>query len=459
MKEKMQAKNRIGGISAKTLAIPFLLVVAALLISIVLLIIDINHSSTSLFGLMERSGAYQIDAYDMQASNTTLSETCSTYVQMPLLPNESTNLGPLMTFVNELDSERRAPKIAQRFQEYDVSYAARACVERAAEYSEQLLDTQIHAIAIISSIPDYALPVDEIPSLSIFIDYDLTQEEQNKTKEEKITYAKSLITAQSYAQTRSYVAQNITECNNILKEEFSQAQANTRKHVTTMRDVLWVEIFAIIFILSGGFAVLYLLILKPLENYSKDITSNQSISHKAKLSEMKQLVSSFNGLWDYRNKLEEILRTEAENDALTGLPNRYCMEHDLLKLENSNKSIAVLMFDVNFLKQINDTEGHLAGDKLIRTTASCIKECFDVENNCYRIGGDEFLVLLYDCKREEIKRRVERFKMTLLREKISVSVGYAYSNKTEKDSFKDLLAEADKSMYKQKKQVHNVSEK
>ena len=74
---------------------------------------------------MERSGAYQIDATSMQASNTILSETCNNYLQMPVLPNDDANIGPLMTFVAELDSDRRSPKVADRFGEYDVSYVVR----------------------------------------------------------------------------------------------------------------------------------------------------------------------------------------------------------------------------------------------------------------------------------------------------------------------------------------------
>jgi len=461
VREKNTSKSRIGGVSAKTLAIPVLVVVAALLVSIVLMIIDINHSSNSLFDLMQQSGAYQLDAYDMQASNTVFSETCSSYIQTPVLLNSSPNVGPLMAFVGELDSDRRSPKIAERFRNYDVSYEARLCVERASEYSEQILEVQIHAIAVMSSISEYALPVDEYPALSVFSNYELTQTEIDMSKDEKIGYARSLISAQAYTQTRYYISENINRCNEILNEDFSRAQAQTKNHVTIMRNVLWGEIFAIVFILCGGFAGLYLLILKPLKNYSDDIKTNHSIAHPARTSEMKQLVNSFNSLWEYRNKIETFLRTEAENDALTGLPNRYCLERDLLEIESLDKPVAVFMFDVNFLKQTNDTKGHLAGDQLIRTVASCIKECFEIDknNNCYRIGGDEFVALLVGCNKEEIKMRLERFKFVLTRENVSVSVGFAFDNKLESGGMKILMEKADKSMYKQKKEIHELSEK
>lgn len=120
--------------------------------------------------------------------------------------------------------------------------------------------------------------------------------------------------------------------------------------------------------------------------------------------------------------------------------------------------MTVLVFDVNYLKRVNDTEGHLAGDKLIRTAASCIQECFstDLPGNCYRIGGDEFAAVLRTESEAELKSRIDRFKLALEREKISVSVGYAVGRMTHDGSFKRLMSDADKSMYDQKKRVHDT---
>jgi diguanylate cyclase (GGDEF)-like protein len=172
--------------------------------------------------------------------------------------------------------------------------------------------------------------------------------------------------------------------------------------------------------------------------------------------EMRVLVNAYNGLLNRRNKLESILRSAAETDALTGLPNRYSLERYALEAEeNAGGSMAVLMFDVNYLKQVNDTQGHPAGDKLIRTTGDCILECFDTgNNNCYRLGGDEFAAVLRDCSEEDVRTRLTRFDLVLEREKISVSVGYAYAARTDEESFKKLFNEADKRMYEKKKQVH-----
>ena len=102
-----------------------------------------------------------------------------------------------------------------------------------------------------------------------------------------------------------------------------------------------------------------------------------------------------------------------------------------------------------------DPEGHPAGDKLLRTTGECIRECFGSgDSNCYRLGGDEFAAVLRDCTEEDIIDRIRRFELALGRENISVSVGYAYAEKTDEESLKKLMREADRRMYEKKKQVH-----
>lgn len=457
MKDKKQTNKR-RGFSVKAFAIPLLLFVVVMHISLVLIVIDINHSSNKLFDLMERSGDYQIDATGMQASNTILSETCNVFIQRPTTDETTTNSGPLLQYANELVTDpenRRSPKIAERFRSYDVSYDVLYCVEKASEYSEQIIETQLHAIALMASI--YPLP--STSEFDVFSQVVLSEEELAKTNDEKIAIARTLVTESSYANKRRLVSENITKCNRLIQKDFSRASTKTKRHVNKMRNILWCEISLIVLILSGAYVIFYLSIVRPLRIYSKTIKENRNIKNYGRITEMRQLVDSFNGLWDYRNKLEEILRTEAENDALTGLPNRYCMERDLLKNDNNDKPFSVLMFDVNFLKRTNDTKGHLAGDQLIRTAASCIKECFGQNggNNCYRIGGDEFVAVIKGVSKEEIKRRIDKFNLALIRENISISVGFAHTEKADADSFKALLAEADKNMYRQKKIAHNLS--
>ena len=75
-------------------------------------------------------------------------------------------------------------------------------------------------------------------------------------------------------------------------------------------------------------------------------------------------------------------------------------------------------------------------------------------NNCYRIGGDEFVALLSNCSEQDIKDRIKNFENVLKENNISISVGYSYVDSREKASFVEMMAEADKKMYANKKSIH-----
>ena len=182
------------------------------------------------------------------------------------------------------------------------------------------------------------------------------------------------------------------------------------------------------------------------------------MNSKTPIREMRLLIKSYNALLNRRNKLEGILRSAAETDALTGLPNRYCLQRDILEGCENCGAMAVLAFDVNYLKRMNDANGHAVGDKLLRAVAVCIRKCFGMDGGgrCYRIGGDEFVAVLRKCSEEEVRSRIERFLLMTERANISISVGYAFAKKVDENTFDILMKKADKQMYAHKKDMHEI---
>ncbi len=83
------------------------------------------------------------------------------------------------------------------------------------------------------------------------------------------------------------------------------------------------------------------------------------------------------------------------HDALTGLYNRNLFESMIMVLEEGRRSeLSVILIDIDGLKQVNDTQGHEAGDRLICQAAGVLRSAFRAEDAVARIGGDEFAVLL-----------------------------------------------------------------
>ena len=147
--------------------------------------------------------------------------------------------------------------------------------------------------------------------------------------------------------------------------------------------------------------------------------------------------------------LYNTLKEQSEKDSLTGLQNRNRYERDLQKLRQIYRhSLSCIYVDVNGLHELNNTEGHEAGDRMLCAVANQLLKCFG-EQHTYRIGGDEFLVFSPDIEKEEVERLCRELTDTLEREKIHVSVGVEWI--TGDFSITDLIKTAEKKMYAAKR--------
>ena len=157
----------------------------------------------------------------------------------------------------------------------------------------------------------------------------------------------------------------------------------------------------------------------------------------------------------------DIYRSLAYTDILTDIPNRFAYEERMQMLEEDWKSyeyITLLLFDLDNLKQINDCYGHAQGDIYIKEFARALKECSADSAVPYRIGGDEFGVLLQNG--EEAKDYIQRLNDVIeqynknVTHKIIYSWGSAARRSSSADRFNstELFREADVHLYEMKKE-------
>lgn len=148
----------------------------------------------------------------------------------------------------------------------------------------------------------------------------------------------------------------------------------------------------------------------------------------------------------------------AYHDQLTGLYNRTAYAERTGAKDFVPTNCIAVMFDLNDLKKCNDTQGHEQGDRYIMCGTSLIKQTFADIGKCYRMGGDEFCVLLEDVSMEECKRRVKKLKQLVEKHNkecpeefpVQIACGYEiYDEKIDFD-FGDTLRRADKMMYHEK---------
>jgi diguanylate cyclase (GGDEF)-like protein len=149
------------------------------------------------------------------------------------------------------------------------------------------------------------------------------------------------------------------------------------------------------------------------------------------------------------------LNMELENislyDQLTGLGNRHAMDGFIEHL-NNEESISVIYTDVLGLKKVNDTQGHQAGDKLIKNSCESLRRVFP-QDALFRIGGDEFLVLCVGLTEEELNMKMEQLQEDMDKHSVRMSLGSVWRPDSTED-FDKLLAEADRIMYENKEQYY-----
>ncbi len=147
-----------------------------------------------------------------------------------------------------------------------------------------------------------------------------------------------------------------------------------------------------------------------------------------------------------------IIKSMGSVDYLTGVKNRNCFESELEDYANIKaESLWCVFIDVNGLHEVNNKEGHKAGDVMLRAVANAIKHVFG-EKRTYRLGGDEFVAFMTDSSHEEFMGRKYKITEELAERGYYVSVGFEgiERGKNGKFNVESVVSKAEAIMYKDK---------
>ncbi|MBM6552244.1 GGDEF domain-containing protein [Marinomonas ostreistagni] len=194
------------------------------------------------------------------------------------------------------------------------------------------------------------------------------------------------------------------------------------------------------------------------------------------LAQEKQAAQSIHHLKNKVSKMEHdaaTLRTHMQQkaaqalaDSLTGLPNRAAYQETIFPLLTSAAQnqlpLCVAVCDIDHFKNINDTWGHLAGDKVLRLIPRQIQAELKKEHVMFRYGGEEFVIVfpMTDLEKayaicERVRQAVEKTPFNVHGEPISVSISIGVAQFNYVESHDDLFSRADKHLYQAKGQGRN----
>ena len=233
---------------------------------------------------------------------------------------------------------------------------------------------------------------------------------------------------------------------------------NVDKAVKDLKNLIafqTVIIFVHVILIAGTIVFMHLFVLAPMNSAVKSLLKNEEV-HVHSNREFNYLADTYNSVRAQNERVKERLVYEAEHDKLTGLYNRtgYDALYRRMKL---NRTIFILL-DIDKFKEVNDALGHEMGDKVLIRTAGALEKYFKDDNAyVFRIGGDEFAVLIENadvsmdtevikiCKKldEEVSKAQGKIPGA------SLSIGVAHG--TIDDTTDSLFKKADKALYKVKK--------
>lgn len=154
-------------------------------------------------------------------------------------------------------------------------------------------------------------------------------------------------------------------------------------------------------------------------------------------------------------QLEELSRT----DPLTGLLNRRHLDETLFRIlrgaQRRHELVTLAYLDVDNFKLINDKDGHQRGDEVLSQIGKLIQRLSRAEDGCFRLGGDEFCLVLPNCNREQAEEvYLERLRLEMDKELpgATMSMGCVETGPIQFVSPAQLLAQADSKMYQIKEQ-------
>lgn len=321
-------------------------------------------------------------------------------------------------------------------------------LEAALKDSRELMEQEYYAMRLAAAgfgASQKSLP-EEVKAVT------LTEEDQALSSEEKLTKARSLVSDDAYQTSKEKISGKVERCMDELVETTKNQQSKASSEFKSLCILLEIGVLLLVAFLIGSSVAVRTLIVNPLGSYNRNIEQDKTVPVIG-AAELQTLAVTYNRIFEENLETQKLIRHEAEHDALTDLLNRSSFNKALALYSQGSMNFALILVDVDRFKSVNDTYGHAVGDEILRRVAKRLKESFRSTDYVFRIGGDEFAVLMMDVS-EALRHTVEE-KLASLKKglvcpeeglpEITLSIGVAFSDR--KDPGESIFKDTDQALY------------
>lgn len=392
--------------------------------------------------------ACEKDAQQLQTASNYLTEQ----TRLAAMTGESKYIDAYFNEVNSIKSREIAVQdLKSKINEGQAIDALQA----ANDLSYELMTTEYYAMRLVCEAngSDPSAWQEQIKNVT------LSSEDATLSPEYKLQKAQQIVSNEQYQKARSEISEKVIQCTDELVQHTKEAQANAELIFSNTYTMLELSVVCFVVVVVAVAVVLWVYIVRPLVTFNEMIKNGRMLPVTG-ARETQNLAISFNRIREENKAKQKTIKHQAEHDALTGLLNRGSYDKIICRHKRDREPFALILVDVDAFKKVNDSYGHLEGDRVLKRVADLLKNAFRSEDYVCRIGGDEFAVIMHSMtadKHQVIKRKIEaiNFELKNLTDEtfgISISAGIAFYD--QKSDQKDIYKEADDALYAVKKHPH-----
>ena len=357
----------------------------------------------------------------------------------------------LDSYFEEADHTRRRENALDVLQTYFDGTHTFSALRTAMDLSIQLMDTEYYAMRLVleagtSDQVGWPAPIQAIT---------LSADDEALSSSGKLRRAQQLVCDDNYQSVRNQISVQVSRCLSDLIQQTRNQQSQASTVFFGMYQKLEMGIGVLVVIALAVCVLIRRLVVLPILKCNESIKAGEPLP-VAGAEELQVMAETYNKVHQENKASQALIRHKADHDAITNLLNRSSFEKLLGVYEQGTAPFALIIIDVDRFKSVNDTYGHTVGDKTLKNVASLLYAAFRSIDHIFRIGGDEFAIIMVEMTSDlsyTIQEKVDAINQTLAQQddglpKVSLSVGVAFSDRP--DPTGTIFQDADQALYHQK---------